>query len=81
MESGQDNNYKRVLECFYQSSLPISDFYLSSPFSKQSQVTCINFWIAAFKGKDIRKLLCPSSRRRKGSGSLLIEVACQQEFY
>ena len=34
----EDNN-KHVFQCFYQWSLSISDYYLQSPFPKQSFTT------------------------------------------
>ena len=81
MESGQDNNYKRVLECFYQSSLSISDFYLSSTFLKQSQVMCITFGLPLLWERTFENYYIRHRDDEKGSGSLLIEVTCQQGFY
>ena len=73
-----DNN-KRVFECFYQWSLSILDSYLSSPFPKQSQTTCIKFWAMAFnRGNENRKLSFRMTKRWPrplNRGSRLIGVS------
>ena len=70
MKSLQD---KRVIGCFYQASLSISDSYLLSPFLKINELCALLTLAGRFnRGKDNRKTLIGTSNK---SRRRLIEVA------
>lgn len=71
MESPENNN-KRAFQCFYQRSLSISDYYLQSPFPKQSFTTYISLG-GSLTGVEKIKFK-PLLGRPKDGSSRLIEV-------
>ncbi len=62
MESCQEDN-KHVFECFYQSSLLIMDYSLSSACLKQRQTKFFKFLVVAYRGKINRQILTGRAER------------------